>query len=150
MDRPTDRPTEWVSRWLRDFRGTEWLTLIAVFFFQNCWLYLCGTKRDLISSGERSRDVDYNEAVNYAHSKLVYKLGCRHAVGVFSEITRFLSNLLVMAESRSELSLASCRTSFNFSKFVSKPACTYPPWRVSAPSPFPTSGFGFASLSTRS
>ncbi|KAL9956800.1 hypothetical protein ACROYT_G038338 [Oculina patagonica] len=33
---------------------------------ENCWLYLCGTKRDLISSGERNRDVVYNEAVNYA------------------------------------------------------------------------------------
>lgn len=127
-------------------------------FFQNCWLYLCGTKRDLISSGERRRDVDYNEAVNYAHSKFslqtiaFFKLGCRHAVSVFSEITRFLSNLLVMAERRSELSLASCRISFNFSKFVSKPACTYPPWRVSAPSSFPTSDsqHGFASLSMRS
>lgn len=34
-------------------------------------LYLCGTKSDLISSGERARDVSYDEAVEYGRGKTV-------------------------------------------------------------------------------
>ena len=37
--------------------------------FQDCWIYLCGTKRDLVNSGERNRDVPYDAAVNYSQSK---------------------------------------------------------------------------------
>ncbi|KAJ7376446.1 Ras- protein Rab-24 [Desmophyllum pertusum] len=33
---------------------------------ENCWLYLCGTKYDLISSGEQFRDVTNSHAVDYA------------------------------------------------------------------------------------
>lgn len=33
---------------------------------EGCWIYLCGTKRDLVNSGEQKRDVSYNEAVNYS------------------------------------------------------------------------------------
>lgn len=33
---------------------------------EGCWIYLCGTKRDLVNSGERNRDVSYNAAVNYS------------------------------------------------------------------------------------
>jgi len=33
---------------------------------EDCWIYLCGTKRDLVNSGERDRDVAYNEAVHYS------------------------------------------------------------------------------------
>ncbi|XP_020627879.1 ras-related protein Rab-24-like isoform X1 [Orbicella faveolata] len=33
---------------------------------EDCWIYLCGTKRDLVNSGERNRDVPYDAAVNYS------------------------------------------------------------------------------------
>lgn len=39
------------------------------FPYQNCLLYLCGTKSDLIHSGERLREVFHNEVVNYGQSK---------------------------------------------------------------------------------
>lgn len=36
------------------------------FIFQNCRIYLCGTKRDLIQKNKNLRAVDYYDVTDYA------------------------------------------------------------------------------------
>lgn len=37
--------------------------------FQNCKIYLCGTKLDLVKKDKRVREVDYHTTTDYADGK---------------------------------------------------------------------------------